>query len=143
MKPLAAESGARVLERIFPASLDAVESFIADMHEHLIACGWKAASFELELMAREALGNAVRHGGKDNPEPSVCVRLVVQHDRAQLCVTDSGSGFDWRNAPTGLPSPASESGRGLCILKSYADAVEFNDTGNIVCVTKVLPHEEV
>lgn len=142
MKPAPAQAGTTVLERSFPASLDEVESFIADMRGHLKSLGLEAGSFGLELMAREALGNAVHHGSKDDPSKSVSARLSVRSDRVELCVSDSGTGFDWRNAPSCLPNPASETGRGLCILKSYADSVEFSDLGNTVCVTKALPFQE-
>ncbi len=142
MKPARAGSPATVLERSFPASLDAVESFVADMRGQLRAHGLEAVCFDLELMAREALGNAVRHGCGDDSSLSVSARLAVQPDRVELCVSDSGAGFDWRNAPSCLPNPSSETGRGLCILKHYADTVEFNDSGNTVCISKVLPFEE-
>lgn len=131
-----------VIERRFPASLDDVESFIVDMLKLLRARGLESICFDLELMAREILGNAVCHGCKGDAAQSVCVRLSVQHDRVELCVSDPGAGFDWRNAPTCLPDPASEMGRGLCILHFYASTVEFNDSGNAVCVTKILPVEE-
>ena len=142
MKPAQAGGPAKVLERSIIASLDAVESFIADMREHLKACGLDGVCFDLELMAREALGNAVRHGSGDDSSRSVSVRLAVQPDRVELRVADSGAGFDWRNAPTCLPNPSSETGRGLCILKHYADRVEFNDSGNTVCISKRLFFEE-
>jgi len=142
MSPVPADAGSGTLERSFPASMDEVESFIADMRRHLLTCGLKSGTFELELLAREALGNAVRHGCKDDPAQFVGVRLSVRHDRVELCVTDGGVGFDWRNASQAVPNPTCETGRGLCILKCYADTVEFNEAGNMVCVTKLLPVEE-
>lgn len=132
----------QVLERSFPASLDAVESFLAELRAHLTAHGHKAKCFELELLAREALGNAVHHGSRDDGSQSVSARLSVRPGRIELCVADSGPGFDWRNVSACLPDPSSEAGRGLCILKCYADTVEFNDAGNRVCMTKLLPVEE-
>lgn len=137
-----AGTGARTLERSFPASMDEVESFLAEMREHLLGCGLEAGGFELELMAREALGNAVRHGCKDDPAQSVSVRITVHNNCVELCVADGGVGFDWRSASTCVPDPSSETGRGLCILKHYADSVKFNDSGNIVCISKALPFEE-
>ena len=142
MKSVQAGAATKVLERSFPASPDAVESFIADMRAHLKACGLEAVCFDLELMAREALGNAVRHGSRGDSAQCVSARLAVQPDRVELCVADSGAGFDWRNAPNCLPNPSCETGRGLCILKHYADTVEFNDSGNTVCISKLLPFEE-
>ncbi|MHC1701530.1 MAG: ATP-binding protein [Humidesulfovibrio sp.] len=141
MKP-AAPPEMNILERTFRASHDEVESFIVDMRRHLSARGLGAGCFGLELMAREALGNAVRHGCKSDPSQSISARLSIGPDRVRLCVSDSGPGYDWRNTAICLPDPDSETGRGLCILKNYADTVEFNDAGNMVCVTKALPLEE-
>lgn len=135
------DAGPGTLERSIPASLDEVESFLVDMRRHLLACGLKSG-FELELLAREALGNAVRHGCKDDPAQFVSVRVSVLHDRVELCVTDGGGGFDWRNASQEVPSPTCEAGRGLCIMRHYADKVEFNDSGNTVCISRLLPFEE-
>ncbi|MDP3428245.1 MAG: ATP-binding protein [Humidesulfovibrio sp.] len=130
------------LERSFAASLDEVESFLAEMHAFLLSCGVDACGFELELIAREALGNAVRHGSRNDPAQTVSVRLTVHPGRAELNVTDGGAGFDWRGAPSCVPNPDCETGRGLSILKYYADSVDFNETGNSVSISKVLPVEE-
>jgi len=142
MKPDAAQSQECVLERRFPADLDEAESYIVDMLTVLRSCGLECVCFDLELMAREMLANAVRHGCKDDATQSVNARLSVTPGRVELCVSDSGSGFDWRGAPTCLPDPDCETGRGLCILHCYANSVKFNDSGNAVCVTKLLPSEE-
>lgn len=131
-----------VLETSLPASLEAAEIFITTLREFLSKHRLEAFAFDLELLAREALVNAVRHGCQGDPLRSINVQLTVLKDRVRLCVSDDGPGFNWRNAPSVLPSLTSETGRGLCIMNTYADAVEFNDSGNRVCVTKTLPVEE-
>lgn len=60
----------------------------------------------------------------------------------RLCISDEGPGFDWAKAPRTVPDLDIETGRGLCIMHTYADTVEFNATGNMVCLTKRLPAEE-
>ena len=45
---------------------------------------------DLQKMLREAVANAVRHGGADR----VDVGLAVKRDQLQLSVVDNGSGFD-------------------------------------------------
>lgn len=142
MSAAAPEPGAGTLERSFPASMDNVESFVAEMHAYLLGRGVEDCGFELELIAREALCNAVRHGSGNDPSQSVGARLTVYKDRVELCVTDGGPGFDWRARSNLVPSPDCESGRGLCILRLYADRMEFNDAGNSLCISKALPVEE-
>jgi anti-anti-sigma factor len=142
MSPAASEPKACTLERSFAASLDEVESFLAEMHGYLFSCGVDACGFELELIAREALGNAVRHGSRNDPAQTISVLLTVHPGRVEMCVTDGGAGFDWRGTPSCVPDADSETGRGLSILKHYADAVSFNETGNSICISKVLPVEE-
>ena len=142
MKPDRAQPRAGTLERSFSASLDELERFVNDMLGLLTACGLEDNGFALELIAREALGNAVLHGCKSDPAQTVSASFSVRPDRIELCVADSGPGFDWRNAPEWPPEPTCETGRGLCILKSYADSVEFNDSGNTVRIAKLLPVEE-
>jgi signal transduction histidine kinase len=44
---------------------------------------------DLQQMLREAVANAVRHGGADRIE----IGLAVRDNRLQLCVEDNGSGF--------------------------------------------------
>ena len=142
MKPDLPPPRTGTLERSFPACLDELEHFVADMLGVLNACGLEAHSFALELIAREALGNAVQHGCKNIPRLTVSASFFVRPDRIELRVADSGPGFDWRNAEVCLPDLTSETGRGLCIMNCYADSVKFNDSGNTVCITKLLPLEE-
>ncbi|MBU1040595.1 MAG: ATP-binding protein [Proteobacteria bacterium] len=142
MSAAAPDPAVGLLERCFPASMDEVESYVAEMHAYLRGCGVEDCGFELELMAREALGNAVRHGSRNDPAQSVSARLAVHPGRVELCVTDGGAGFDWHAKSISVPSPDSETGRGLCILKLYADTMEFNEAGNSICISKALPVEE-
>jgi anti-anti-sigma factor len=143
MTPGPGQTAGNVLDATIPARLEEAEAFIGTMRAFLAERGLRAIGFDLELLAREALVNAVLHGCQADPSRSVSVQLSVLPDRVQLRVTDDGAGFDWRNAPKVLPSPTSETGRGLCIMKTYADQVEFNDSGNMVCITKNVPSEEV
>lgn len=142
MRPGAAQAAGNVLEMALPARLKDAEAFIAALRGFLSTRSLEALSFALELLAREALVNAVRHGCQGDPARTITVRLSILRDRVRLCVSDQGPGFDWRNTPCTLPSPSCETGRGLGIMKKYADTMEFNAAGNTVCVTKMLPVKE-
>lgn len=99
--------------------------------------------FAVELLAREAFLNAVLHGCGGDPGRLVLAELRVLDDRLTLRVEDDGPGFDWRKALAAAPAmPDTEHGRGLFILKSYADELAFSSLGNALCITKRLAPKE-
>ena len=55
-----------------------------------------------------------------------------------MTIRDQGPGFDWRGHHWQLPCPESVSGRGLPIIKTCFDRIEFNDTGNEITFRKTL-----
>lgn len=77
-----------------------------------------------------------------NQEPYVNRRITLQLDveaeQVRVHVADEGSGFD----PSGLPDPNDPSlldrpcGRGIVLMKTFMDEVEFNETGNAVTLVK-------
>jgi len=66
------------------------------------------------------------------------VEIELSPQEAVVTVGDQGPGFD----PTTLPDPTDPenlekiSGRGLLLMRSFMDVVEFNDVGNQVKMTK-------
>lgn len=86
------------------------------------------------IAVTEAVNNAIIHGNKHNIELSV--DLYVGDKETDFCfnVKDKGPGFDFEN----LPDPTSpenlekEDGRGIYLMKSLADDVEFENGGNSV-----------
>ena len=142
MMPGPAQTAGKVLEKSLPARFEDAEAFILDLRHLLAALGMRTGVFDIELLAREILANAIRHGCQGDPSRSILVHISILADRVRICVSDEGPGFDWRNTSSTLPSPTSEMGRGLYIINTYADTVEFNDAGNTVCVTKTFPSEE-
>ena len=69
---------------------------------------------------------------------SIEIRAELCHDEAVVTVTDEGPGFD----PASLPDPTDPdnldkvSGRGVLLMRTFMDSVDFNDTGNQVIMTK-------
>ena len=86
--------------------------------------------FAVELLARECLANAVRHGNAGNRRKRVQVRIVCGRKWIRLEIEDQGKGFDWRRLRLRQPGEKSPSGRGLPIIYSYAGRVRFNRQGN-------------
>jgi serine/threonine-protein kinase RsbW len=78
---------------------------------------------DLELALTEACANVVKHAtGADGIE----VRLDVAEDRCAIDVADNGAGFD-ANAVR-EPTPDSDRGRGLFLIKALSDNVRMQST---------------
>ena len=124
------------MRKTMPATLDAVEPFFVEFRS---LCGFlERASdrFAAELLLREALTNAVRHGSRGAPASQV--RCAVRLSRRQLtiAVEDDGEGFDWRRAGRDDAEDLLSSGRGLEILRKYATRIRFNQKGNSATILK-------
>jgi anti-anti-sigma factor len=126
----------------FPASTENVELFIADIHGFLAEKNLGGLAFDMELLAREALVNAVQHGSAADPAKNVHAALRLEGGALVLTVRDEGPGWDWRQMRVGAPDPASESGRGLFIIRKYSDGFSYNDSGNALTIIKRTPSED-
>lgn len=121
--------GLRVVLR---ASHDAVDAAAAVAEAFLGRRAENSALFDVVLILREALLNAVVHGCGLDAEKRVDVRITLEGDQAVIVVADPGPGFAWRDRPPCLPGVCGTSGRGLCIMDLYALSMGFNDAGNIL-----------
>lgn len=93
--------------------------------------------FRTRLALDEAIGNAIRHGHDGDRAKPVEVFYHITPQRILAKVQDLGAGFD----PDKVPDPlhvedlGRPAGRGLLLMRSFMDRVEFNPSGN--CVTMV------
>jgi serine/threonine-protein kinase RsbW len=110
-----------------PEEVDAV---CLELRSFLQAHGRAADAFAVELLAREALNNAVLHGNQSQPDKTARLDVRLGRRWLRLQITDEGPGFNWRAARRGLPEADTASGRGLLISDLYADRVAFNQRGN-------------
>ena len=86
------------------------------------------------IAVTEAVNNAIIHGNKMNKELNV--DLYVGDKETDFCfrVKDHGDGFNFNN----LPDPTSpeniykEDGRGIFLMRSLAEEVEFDNDGRDV-----------
>lgn len=94
--------------------------------------------FAVHLALNEAFLNALSHGNKMDPDKQVKFDYSVKPDRVEVSVSDEGAGFD----PDAVPDPRcgenlyKSVGRGLLLIRSYMDVVEFNNRGNVVHMVK-------
>jgi len=90
--------------------------------------------FAVHLGLQEAFVNALKHGNNMNPRKQIKVDYTVDRDKIEISLEDEGSGFD----PDSVPDPRcgenlyKTEGRGLFLMRSYMDVVEYNERGNCV-----------
>ena len=87
----------------------------------------------LMIAITEAVTNAIVHGNAN--DSSKKVRLEFTSDKKGLAfkIIDEGEGFDFNNLPSplnGVNGEAKDIGRGIFLIKSLADEVNFNESGN-------------
>lgn len=94
--------------------------------------------FAIHLALEEAFINAVNHGNRMDPEKEIKIEYSVGEGKVEISMTDEGRGFD----PDAVPDPRygenlyKAGGRGLLLICSYMDIVEFNKLGNRVRMVK-------
>jgi serine/threonine-protein kinase RsbW len=126
------------IARTLEPTLHAVDSVCADVRQRLKVHASAADWYGVELLLREALTNAVLHGGGSDPARKVRCEVRVGPRKAWVAVADEGPGFDWRAALAADTAETATSGRGLKIYALYADRVSFNEAGNRVVLERRL-----
>lgn len=86
------------------------------------------------IAVTEAVNNAIQHGNEFDTK--LCVDVAVGDQPTEFCfnVKDQGKGFDFSNLPdpTAPENIMKENGRGIFLMKSLSDNVEFEDFGSSV-----------
>ncbi len=94
---------------------------------------------EVELALVEALGNAVRHGCKDDAGKTIQCVVACDEDRGMLIIVrDPGEGFDLSEAPSPLTGENifSTHGRGIYLINQLMDSVSFERGGTEIHMRK-------
>lgn len=150
-----------------PESTTALVSYLQDGLSQLGICD-DAGLFQVSTALAEALANAFDHGnleldsalretsdfayGKLREERrtqipyrdrKVHVTATLTPEEAKYVVRDEGDGFD----PAMLPDPKDPEnllkpyGRGIMLIRTFMDEVEFNDRGNEITMIKRVGHD--
>lgn len=82
----------------------------------------------------EAVNNAILHGNKCDDNKMVHLELENGEDNLKFIIKDEGTGYDYKNlpdptAPENLDKPG---GRGIFLMKSLCDEVNFSENGQEV-----------
>ena len=118
------------------ATLEEADAFCLEVRRRLPS--GSADGFAAELLAREAVTNAVVHGSRGDAALRVRCSLRVGRARLALRVTDQGPGFDWRGRSATASEVDTPGGRGLELYRAYAHRVLFNGSGNSILIIRNL-----
>ncbi len=116
-----------------------VKQVVAELLKVLKEYGFDVDSlFAIHLALEEAFLNAVKHGNHGDADKVIDVECLITPEKFDISISDEGYGFD----PDGIPDPRSNgnlyksSGRGILLIQSYMDVVEYNARGNCVHMIK-------
>lgn len=126
------------MKQRMPAKLQEIDRICEEVRESLGALGLEQMFFEVTLLLREALVNAVVHGSQGDERKWVGIDLSVRGDELVVDVQDEGPGFAWREQMQQDASANEDHGRGLSIFQAYANSVQYNEEGNRVTLRKTL-----
>ena len=86
------------------------------------------------LCVSEAIINSIVHGNKQNDRKKIGIRVLTKGQNIILQITDEGEGFDIKAIPdpTSKENLKKESGRGIHIIKTISETLEYNQKGNSV-----------
>jgi serine/threonine-protein kinase RsbW len=121
-----------------PSDVECVEEAVALVTRHCLAGDERRENirFRLQVALSEALANAILRGNQEDRSKSVRVRVELVPATIRIYVTDEGVGFDPRSVPEPLAPERIQApnGRGLFLIRSLVDAVQFNEQGNSICM---------
>lgn len=103
----------------------------------------------LVMSVREAVINAILHGNREDSTKRVLVEVDLEGQDFVVRIEDEGEGFD----PDSLPDPTAPenllrpSGRGIFMMRQFADSIEYSfpsKRGTVVTMRKRIatPQEE-
>lgn len=105
-------------------------------------CDREILASQLNIVLTESIVNAIKHANATDPNKEVHVRINVNDSEISIRVYDTGSGFDLNTIPSPCFDPGSlnEKGRGIYIIRSMMDSVEYRRTngGNVLEMKKRL-----
>lgn len=110
--------------------LKLVENFLADIFMKYDLD--KKYFNKVYLCISEAVINSIKHGNKNDRSKKVSIEVTFDFHEIEVKVEDEGNGFDINNIsdPTKEINLKSESGRGIFIIKTLTNQIEYNEKGN-------------
>jgi serine/threonine-protein kinase RsbW len=140
--PGISHSGGPVLrvESSFRSVITAISPFVDKLMLFIKRCrSVPGGEIDVEVALREALANAVVHGNHEDPRKHVhVVCRCTPEEEVSIVVRDEGRGFDSAALPDPTAAEQLESthGRGIYLMKTLMDEVQFERGGTVVRMRK-------
>lgn len=124
-----------ILEITLRRDYSEVDRMVHEVSLFLAGKQWPGQWYPVHLVLRELVINALKHGGSEEKDTTVSLKLSIEaSDNLRIVVSDNGSGWNWREHDWTPPTPVSANGRGLFLVSRYASSVRFNSRGNRISV---------
>jgi serine/threonine-protein kinase RsbW len=120
------------IRRKYSSTVENVDAFCMEVTKAMTKSGLTKDIFAVEMLAREAMTNAIIHGNDCDKDKKVCAVFRILNDMVIIRITDEGRGFDWHTVRTCSPDPLKTTGRGLKIYSMYASRLAFSRRGNSI-----------
>jgi len=90
----------------------------------------------ISVAVTEAFQNALTHGNHEDPDKIIRVDYQKTATGLTFTVSDEGEGFDHRAIPEIKDDDKEKTfpGRGLFLIQSLSDGIQFNDKGNEISI---------
>lgn len=125
-----------------PASYKDVDLFCKKVEEAIKKKSMDEELFGLQLMLREGLINAVKHGCSNDYSLKIDCSLKIYDNEYIIEIEDPGNGF-YGGVTMQKVCLKDTSGRGLSIIQKYSSSFFFNDKGNKLTIRKSLNNGEL
>ncbi len=125
----------------FASTMENIDSACEKINQYLRSKieGIDPQLFAINLVLREGLTNAVRHGNAGDPKKVVtCSVSITGNGVMKVEIEDEGDGFDWEKQQDKIPGEHDDHGRGLLIIKTYFTRFSYNQKGNILYLEKMI-----
>ncbi|MCK5671977.1 MAG: ATP-binding protein [Spirochaetales bacterium] len=135
-------SGISSIKDRFCASYKEVDIFCLKVEKVVKELSLDKELFSLQLMLREGLLNAVKHGCNNQGSLKIDCSLLIYDNEYKIEIEDPGDGFNW-GSPKHESNLDDSSGRGLSIIDKYSSSFYFNEKGNKLTIRKFLINGEL
>ena len=99
----------------------------------------KEVFFDLKLVLKEIIINAVIHGNNQDITKKVSIYIEIQPENIiKTVISDEGKGYNYEELilKDNEEFSLDENGRGISLVAALIDTLTFNDMGNVVKFTK-------
>lgn len=115
-----------------PRCLRLIRRLVAEYVE-MVGCDPAAAS-EVILAVSEAASNIIQHSYKGDPGQKLSVHCRESEDGVEIEIRDNGEPFDPHQPPPGPPDELRAGGRGVYLMQTVMDEIEYRREGTTNCV---------